>query len=92
MKITVSYNVFYFQKDFLYFYNFFRNELYPFGVKVIVLEPGFFKTALAGPEENIVRLNKLWEKIPQKVKDDYGEEFFEKCKFTIVVMEWQEKY
>ena len=51
----------------------------PFGVKVLCIEPGFFKTNVTdtGLLKNNVR--KLWERLPQDVKDDYGHDFLETC-------------
>ncbi|XP_051814840.1 dehydrogenase/reductase SDR family member 9 isoform X5 [Acanthochromis polyacanthus] len=54
-----------------------RLNVAPFGVKVACLEPGFFKTNVTdlGLMKNNAR--KLWERLPQEMKDDYGQQFLE---------------
>ncbi len=53
----------------------------PFGVKVLCIEPGFFKTSIT--DSNIIEshLEKLWNKLPQEVKDEYGSDFLDRCEF-----------
>lgn len=53
----------------------------PFGVKVLCIEPGFFKTNVTDSAILTKNVRYLWEKMPQEVRDDYGTEFLEKCKF-----------
>ena len=53
----------------------------PFGVKVLCIEPGFFKTNVTDSAILTRNVKYLWEKMPQEVRDDYGTEFLEKCKF-----------
>ncbi|XP_076603885.1 retinol dehydrogenase 7-like isoform X1 [Chaetodon auriga] len=52
-----------------------RLNMVPFGVKVACIEPGFFKTNVT--DTVMVRKNvmKLWDRLPQNVKDDYGTDF-----------------
>uniref|UniRef100_A0A3P8TRV1 Dehydrogenase/reductase (SDR family) member 9 n=1 Tax=Amphiprion percula TaxID=161767 RepID=A0A3P8TRV1_AMPPE len=54
-----------------------RLNMAPFGVKVACIEPGFFKTNVTdlGLVKNNVK--KLWERLPQEMKDDYGQEYLE---------------
>ncbi|XP_035807057.1 retinol dehydrogenase 7-like [Amphiprion ocellaris] len=54
-----------------------RLNMAPFGVKVACIEPGFFKTNVTdlGLMKNNAR--KLWERLPQEMKDEYGYEFYE---------------
>ncbi|XP_051814837.1 dehydrogenase/reductase SDR family member 9 isoform X2 [Acanthochromis polyacanthus] len=54
-----------------------RINMAPFGVKVACIEPGFFKTNVTdlGLVKNNVK--KLWERLPQDMKDDYGQQFLE---------------
>ncbi|XP_049583876.1 retinol dehydrogenase 7 [Syngnathus scovelli] len=61
-----------------------RLNLAPFGVKVSCIEPGFFKTNVTDPE--IIEKNgkRLWDRLPQDVKDDYGENYVERALETIV--------
>lgn len=51
----------------------------PFGVKVACIEPGFFKTNVTDTESMKNNLRKLWERLPQDVKDDYGPGFMGTC-------------
>ncbi|XP_061736067.1 retinol dehydrogenase 7-like [Nerophis ophidion] len=55
-----------------------RLNMAPFGVKVACIEPGFFKTKVSDVELVNNNLKKLWARLPQDVKDDYGQEFLEK--------------
>lgn len=53
----------------------------PFGVKVLCIEPGFFRTDMADPELMNNNLKRLWETLPQEVKDDYGPDYLPKGEF-----------
>ncbi|CAD5209137.1 unnamed protein product [Bursaphelenchus xylophilus] len=52
-----------------------RAELCQWGIKVSVLEPGFFKTPQANPQASLEDSARVWERTPQNVKDEYGEEY-----------------
>jgi NAD(P)-dependent dehydrogenase (short-subunit alcohol dehydrogenase family) len=52
-----------------------RLELKPFGVTAHILEPGAFKTQLLNKESMLDRMDQIWNKLSQAVKDEYGEEF-----------------
>lgn len=54
----------------------------PFGVKVACIEPGFFKTHVTDIVVMENGLKKLWDRLPQEVKDDYGQSFLELCKLS----------
>lgn len=54
----------------------------PFGVKVACIEPGFFKTHVTDMVVVENGVKKLWARLPQEVKDDYGESFLESCKLS----------
>lgn len=58
-----------------------RLNMAPFGVKVICIEPGFFKTNMSDPELLNNNFKRLWEKLPQEVKDQYGPDYLPKCEF-----------
>ncbi|XP_008336372.2 retinol dehydrogenase 2-like [Cynoglossus semilaevis] len=47
----------------------------PFGVKVVCVEPGFFKTDMSDLELVKKNFKRLWDRLPQNVKDDYGHSF-----------------
>ncbi|XP_003476221.1 short-chain dehydrogenase/reductase family 9C member 7 [Cavia porcellus] len=53
-----------------------RRELYYFGVKVSIIEPGNYKTSILGKETIPKRMEKLWERLPQETRESYGEEYF----------------
>ncbi|KAI5934995.1 Retinol dehydrogenase 16 [Manis javanica] len=52
-----------------------RRELSYFGVKVAVIEPGYFKTAMTNYDRLFRCLQEAWELTSSEVKDLYGEEF-----------------
>lgn len=49
-----------------------RINMQPFGIKVSMIEPGFFKTAVTEPGLIEADLKRLWTGLPQDVKDSYG--------------------
>ncbi|XP_043820934.1 short-chain dehydrogenase/reductase family 9C member 7 [Dromiciops gliroides] len=53
-----------------------RRELYYFGVKVCIIEPGNYRTAILGTEDIEQRMRQLWERLPQETRDSYGEQYF----------------
>ncbi|XP_030603119.1 retinol dehydrogenase 7-like [Archocentrus centrarchus] len=55
-----------------------RINMAPFGVKVLCIEPGFFKTQMTSSEVVCNNIKMLWEKLPQEVRDDYGSEYQQK--------------
>lgn len=54
-----------------------RTELLRFGVKVIILEPGFFKTPLTDEEQTLKMLDKVWDEALPQVRDEYGSDLYE---------------
>lgn len=55
-----------------------RINMAPFGVKVCCIEPGFFQTNVTNVKLIQENLKKLWDRLPQDVKDDYGHDFYER--------------
>lgn len=55
-----------------------RINMSPFGVKVCCIEPGFFQTNVTNTELLKASLKKLWDRLPQDVKDDYGHDYYDK--------------
>lgn len=49
-----------------------RREMEHFGIKVSIIEPGFFKTTVTRPDLIEADLRRLWTRLPQDVKDSYG--------------------
>ncbi|KAM6153513.1 retinol dehydrogenase 16-like [Erethizon dorsatum] len=54
-----------------------RRELSYFGVKVAIIEPGFFKTNVTNSEKFIQSLQKVWNRVSSEIKEIYGEKFLE---------------
>ncbi|XP_059199211.1 retinol dehydrogenase 7-like [Centropristis striata] len=54
-----------------------RLNMIPFGVKVACIEPGFFKTNVTDMVMIKKNVRKLWDRLPQDVKDDYGPDYLE---------------
>ncbi|KFP64973.1 17-beta-hydroxysteroid dehydrogenase type 6, partial [Cariama cristata] len=52
-----------------------RVEMRSFGVKVSVIEPGYFKTAIVSTEKLEKSFLSIWEKLPEETKASYGENY-----------------
>ncbi|KAM4796032.1 retinol dehydrogenase 7-like [Rhinophrynus dorsalis] len=52
-----------------------RREMCNFGVKVSIIEPGAFKTAMTMIELHKKNLHRLWKNLPTEVKETYGEQY-----------------
>lgn len=61
--------------------NFHRLNMAPFGVKVLCIEPGFFKTNVTNSDILSKNVKMLWDRLPQDVRDDYGPDYFQKGTF-----------
>ncbi|XP_071991054.1 17-beta-hydroxysteroid dehydrogenase type 6-like isoform X2 [Engystomops pustulosus] len=55
-----------------------RRELRRFGVKVSIIEPGYFKTPMANPESVVGNMRHIWEKASEEIHNAYGQQNFEK--------------
>uniref|UniRef100_J3SD05 Retinol dehydrogenase 16-like n=1 Tax=Crotalus adamanteus TaxID=8729 RepID=J3SD05_CROAD len=53
-----------------------RIELFPFGVKVCIIEPGYFKTAVTNDKILHENFRSIWERLPKETKEVYGESYF----------------
>ncbi|XP_069086987.1 retinol dehydrogenase 16-like [Pleurodeles waltl] len=66
-----------------------RRELNPFGVKVVMIEPGFFKTAVTDCQIHQNNLTQAWEQASPEVKQSYGKQYFDdaykKIKITTAI-------
>ncbi|XP_038171095.1 retinol dehydrogenase 7-like [Arvicola amphibius] len=58
-----------------------RRELSYFGVKVAIVEPGGFKTAINDRHSSIIKM--LWDQASSEVKEIYGEKFLQSYLQTI---------
>ncbi|XP_069509578.1 retinol dehydrogenase 7-like [Ambystoma mexicanum] len=52
-----------------------RRELRAFGVKVSVIEPGQFRTAIMDTQSVVDNLQRVWSRVPQEIKKTYGEHY-----------------
>ncbi|XP_075863519.1 retinol dehydrogenase 16-like [Microcebus murinus] len=50
-----------------------RRELAPFGVKVAIIEPSFFKTNMTNTERVLLQVQEVWDRAPREIKEIYGE-------------------
>ncbi|XP_069472257.1 retinol dehydrogenase 7-like [Ambystoma mexicanum] len=55
-----------------------RRDMQHFGVKVSIIEPGFFKTGVTSLELIEKDLLRLWERLPPDVRCSYGDKYFDK--------------
>ncbi|VBB29889.1 unnamed protein product, partial [Acanthocheilonema viteae] len=57
-----------------------RHELQSFGVDVIEIVPGGFQTAMPNFEEIVKTMDTVWQRAPQKLRNEYGHDYNEKAK------------
>jgi len=50
-------------------------------VKVLCIEPGFFKTAVTDSSIFETHIQRLWKRLPEEVKEEYGSDFIDKSEF-----------
>ena len=53
----------------------------PFGVSVHLIEPGFHKTNITNPGQITNAFEAAWKRLPQEMRDHYGEEFVRKSMY-----------
>ncbi|XP_077184877.1 retinol dehydrogenase 5 [Paroedura picta] len=53
-----------------------RRSMYHFGLKVSIVEPGFFKTAATNLESIEASLRQLWDRLSPETRQSYGEDYF----------------
>ncbi|XP_029942371.1 retinol dehydrogenase 7-like [Salarias fasciatus] len=56
-----------------------RLNMAPFGVKVLCIEPGFFKTNVTNADILSRNVQMLWDRLPQQVRDEYGPQYLPKA-------------
>ncbi|XP_077978728.1 retinol dehydrogenase 16-like [Glandiceps talaboti] len=57
-----------------------RLMMYPFGVRVCTMEPGFFKTNLTNWTELESNIDATWKSQSAEIREEYGEEWFQALK------------
>ncbi|XP_030052649.1 retinol dehydrogenase 5 [Microcaecilia unicolor] len=55
-----------------------RRDMYHFGVKVSIIEPGFFKTPMTSLDSIEAVLQQLWDKLSPETRESYGDTYFKK--------------
>ncbi|XP_063149930.1 retinol dehydrogenase 16-like [Candoia aspera] len=53
-----------------------RIELWNFGVKVCLIEPGYFQTAVTNDKILLENFREIWEHLPKEIKQAYGESYY----------------
>ncbi|KFW04759.1 17-beta-hydroxysteroid dehydrogenase type 6, partial [Fulmarus glacialis] len=64
-----------------------RLEMRNFGVKVCVIEPGYFKTMITNVENLEKHFLSTWEKLPEETKASYGENYLKEFLVTLRKMQ-----
>ncbi|MEE6471397.1 hypothetical protein FKM82_009259 [Ascaphus truei] len=58
-----------------------RRDMQNFGIKVCIIEPGFFKTAVTSLDTIETSLQQLWDQMPPETQRSYGEAYFQQCMY-----------
>uniref|UniRef100_A0A8C6XE12 17-beta-hydroxysteroid dehydrogenase type 6 n=1 Tax=Naja naja TaxID=35670 RepID=A0A8C6XE12_NAJNA len=53
-----------------------RREIHAFGVKVAIIEPGYFRTSMTDIQKSLEILEQQWLKVPEEIKQSYGQPYF----------------
>ncbi|KAM9230737.1 LOW QUALITY PROTEIN: 17-beta-hydroxysteroid dehydrogenase type 6 [Dugong dugon] len=53
-----------------------RRELQHFGVKISIVEPGYFRTGMADLQQSLEKMKQVWEEAPTDIKETYRQHFF----------------
>ncbi|NXP22392.1 RDH16 dehydrogenase, partial [Scytalopus superciliaris] len=64
-----------------------RLEMRNFGVKVSVIEPGYFKTMITNVENLENNFLSIWEKLPKEIKESYGESYLKQFVSSLKLMQ-----
>ena len=59
-----------------------RREMYSWGIKVSIMEPGCFQTGMTQPAAIERQLRQCWDNLSDELKKEYGEEYLEKSTYT----------
>ena len=58
-----------------------RRELYPFGVKVHIIEPGLHFTPIVAKERLRAAVQYTWEKASPEIREEFGKEYLNHCNY-----------
>ncbi|NXM34148.1 RDH16 dehydrogenase, partial [Oxyruncus cristatus] len=64
-----------------------RLEMRNFGVKVSVIEPGYFRTMITDVEKLEGNFLSIWEKLPEEIKTSYGESYLKQFVASLKLMQ-----
>ncbi|NWR95304.1 RDH16 dehydrogenase, partial [Furnarius figulus] len=64
-----------------------RLEMRNFGVKVSVIEPGYFKTMITNVENLQGNFLSTWKKLPEEIRASYGESYLNQFVASLKVMQ-----
>ncbi|XP_069735767.1 retinol dehydrogenase 16-like [Phaenicophaeus curvirostris] len=64
-----------------------RLEMRNFGVKVSIIEPGYFKTQITNVENLEDNFRSMWKKLPEEIRASYGEEYLKSFSATLRLMQ-----
>ncbi|NXN83755.1 RDH16 dehydrogenase, partial [Bombycilla garrulus] len=64
-----------------------RLEMRNFGVKVSVIEPGYFKTMISNTENLEKNFHSSWKKLPEEIRASYGEGYLRQFARLLKVVE-----
>ncbi|NXU93887.1 RDH1 dehydrogenase, partial [Xiphorhynchus elegans] len=64
-----------------------RLEMRPFGVKVSMIEPGYFKTMITNVENLEKNFVAVWKKLPEEIRMSYGEAYLKKFVALLKLMQ-----
>ncbi|NXU55216.1 H17B6 dehydrogenase, partial [Turnix velox] len=66
-----------------------RIEMRDFGVKVIMIEPGYFKTLITNMDVMEKNFLSIWENLPEETKTSYGQNYLKKFLLSLREMQKQ---
>ncbi len=59
-----------------------RRELSPWGITVIIMEPGLFRTDIVKLDEHIKLKEQQWKDLSQDTRDLYGDDYLQQSKLV----------
>ena len=59
-----------------------RRQLRDYGCSVHIIEPGFHKTNIASPANISAGFNATWDRLSPELREEYGQEYFDKCMYS----------